>query len=367
MVLNFVPLVYRDFIIVIFGIISSYLMIREIKYNKNKHFKPFLIALVIYLVYPFIRVFALLFMNEFLHKIGYIFFVVGMIVLVRGLNNITNEQPNIVKLLSIAVVGSMAAAFAWLPGTSTINYMFGFPYFNYSGLWMIFGLAFEALLMLYIIEFFARASRNAPQNLKKQTFTIAVVISVYIGINILISFLPELLIGLIPDVIIWILALIGEISIATVPFVFLLILLFNPEIMFILPFTAFRLTVILLKGGYSIFNYIWTESRSLVVDDLLAGLFSALRAMSEKVLQVGLIEEIKFEKGILLFSKGEHIMVGLLSSKSSRYLRENLELFTRDFEMIFEKELQAKSISENMFKSATELVEKYYRNIPKRI
>ncbi|MHC1591191.1 MAG: hypothetical protein ACXQS8_03830 [Candidatus Helarchaeales archaeon] len=367
MYLNLVPLVYRDFTIVVFGIISAYLMIRAIKKDNNIHFKPFLAGILLYSVYPFIRAFALLLMNPILHKIGYIFFVIGVIYIISGLNYISSENPSTPRLLLVSIIGSMAFAFAWLPGTSSVDEMFGFLYFNYSGLWMIFGLLFEGLFMIFVIEFFIRATIAAPKSLKKTTITITLVIAFYTVLNATLTLIPRFSEEFLPITVIWTLKLIAEISLAIVPFVFLLILIFNPSIMFILPFVAYRITVIRLKGGYSIFNHIWTESKSTVIDDLLAGLFSALGAMSEQILQVGLIKEIKFEKGILLFVKGKYVMVGLLSSKASRYLRTNLNLFTNEFEKTFEAELNSSSISERMFDSAKILVSKYYKNIPARI
>ena len=69
---------------------------------------------------------------------------------------------------------------------------------------------------------------------------------------------------------------------------------------------------------------------------------------------------------MLLFFLDKNINIGLLASKTSKYLRKCLEKFSIAFEQKFDKVLaQAKDFIEaSRFNSASELVEFYFPHIP---
>ena len=140
----------------------------------------------------------------------------------------------------------------------------------------------------------------------------------------------------------------------------------QPKIFYVLPFRAFRLTVIYRGSGISWYDYKWTESE-LIDDILLSGLLHALQSMSEDVIKRGHIKEVILEEGVLIFQITEHTIIGLLSSKGSKVLRQGLQEFSSAFEQKFHNILKTEANIMDNFKSASELIQEHFEYIPLRV
>lgn len=144
-----------------------------------------------------------------------------------------------------------------------------------------------------------------------------------------------------------------------------IIIIKEPKILYVLPFTAYRLVVIHGRSGVSLFNYKWSEDK--MDNEIFSGLLFALQKCSIEVLKKGDMEQIALSDGILIFKKSENITVGLLSSKSSKFLVECVEKFTNEFEKIYSPKITNKVYRADQFNSAIELVEKYFANVPSKV
>jgi hypothetical protein len=72
-------------------------------------------------------------------------------------------------------------------------------------------------------------------------------------------------------------------------------------------------------------------------------------------------------RGILILHHSKHITVGLVATKSSKLLRDSLIKFTKDFEKKFARKLKQSINEMNEYRTAYELIEKYFSNFPYRI
>jgi len=135
----------------------------------------------------------------------------------------------------------------------------------------------------------------------------------------------------------------------------------EPKLLYILPFTVNRL-VVRDREGNPLFDHDW--SRSSLSDTIFPGFLNAVQLMSEEVINLGGLLDIKLEEGIFTLYESELISVGLVASKYSKLLRECVVQFTRDFEQKFKLELkkQVKDIAQ--YDGAFEFIEKYFSNFP---
>ena len=89
--------------------------------------------------------------------------------------------------------------------------------------------------------------------------------------------------------------------------------------------------------------------------------------MSEDVINRGGLLDIHLEDGILIVKESKLITVGLVSSKSSKLLKDSVIKFTTDFENKFERKLKKSVKDMSQYIGAFELIEKYFSNFPYKI
>jgi len=153
------------------------------------------------------------------------------------------------------------------------------------------------------------------------------------------------------------------IIISSVGFIFIAYLLITKKILFYLfPFDVYRISVIEKGSGLPLYDYAWTESN--VSDALMGGLLQSMQHLSIEVLKSGEIEELNLKSGKLLFQSTQNLLVGLLCSNTSVYLRESFTLFIRNFETMFCKELECKEPNLEVYHKANSLIVKHFPNIP---
>jgi hypothetical protein len=277
--------------------------------------------------------------------------VIATFFLFLAIDYSTRESIEPIKMLFLGVLGSLVIYYAYLPDSIVDSIWYGFPSLNWSGMLRILAgilIVFYGFLLCY---FSLITYLKSPKALKSDA---------------LILLMGSLTVGLIGTII----HILTDIVIVVAFGVLLMAIAFmrEPKIFYVLPFKANRLTVIHNKTGIPLYDYKWTEEHTESI--LLGGLLKAMSEMTLEILKRGDIEEMKLSHGILLFYQSKGITVGLLTSKTSKYLKECLEKFTNAFEQKFENELNAtdkKYVEPNNYISSIELIERYFTHIPSRI
>jgi hypothetical protein len=136
----------------------------------------------------------------------------------------------------------------------------------------------------------------------------------------------------------------------------------EPQLVFILPFKAYRLIVIRSDSGLTVFTYDW--DKNVVNEDLFSGFMMGISAFVKETLGKGSLKEINVDEAVLLIEKDDnanliHIIV---SSTSSQALRNGLSNFSSSFFERYHKIIDSPDITP--FHTAKELVEKYFSFVP---
>ncbi len=348
--------------VVMGGIIGTIIMIGSIiSYTtyRRKRVKPLLFFSISYFfvsLYFFFDFLSILYMNIELARIHYVIFFPATIFLVIAIDYTIAESINALKMCIACSLGSIITILAYLPDSIRVDTSKGYEDFAMDFLFSVFTLVLLMYFMFLHVIWGIKMRRNAPNQLKKESNLVLLGI-IIMGPLDLIIFLFSTMIP--------ILIIVDYIVLCTGAMIILHVLITEPKIHYILPFKAYWLQVISTLAGFSLFDYEWTESDK--DSNLVAGLLSAVEKMSIEVLGKGIIQEFNLEEGILLFKRGEFVTAGLLTSRSSKFLRDSLQNFVDDFEKSFNKALRNRSSVISKFDSADDLITRNFTYVPKRL
>lgn len=154
---------------------------------------------------------------------------------------------------------------------------------------------------------------------------------------------------------------IGDLLMGLGTLIFCFVIGREPKLLYILPFTIHRI-VVKDRNGNPLYDHDWSQSN--INETIFTGFLNAVQLMSEDVMQIGGLFDINLEDGILILRESAQITVGLVSSKSSKLLKDSVVKFTADFEKKFERELKKSIKDMTQYEGAYELIEKYFSNFP---
>ncbi len=149
-------------------------------------------------------------------------------------------------------------------------------------------------------------------------------------------------------------------------FIIVVTLSISPQLAYILPFKVFRLSVIDIEAGTSIFGHTWEAGKNFVDEDLYTGMVQGVRQILQESLRQGDLEEIKTEFATLLLHRRKDvpIMFCLATSSPSNVLKNVLNLFATEFCNQFGQYCK-NTANTAPFQDANALVEKLFLFVPK--
>ena len=298
---------------------------------------------------------ANLFLNTLLSRICGLMLFPSAVLFAIGINYTIKETYYSPFLLIAGGLGVLYFYLAFQPGSVGFEFEGGHLNVNWIGLYELVGLFFIFFVGSASFYWGLKTWLNAPFLIKREAliFFMGTVINGPLTLLIYLFYIWN------PIFILFAYATTGLGN-----FFVCLGILKEPKLLYILPFTVNRI-VVRDREGNPLFNHDW--SRSSLSDSIFTGFLNAVQLMSEEVINMGGLMDIKLEEGILTLYESELISVGLVASKYSKLLRECVVQFTQDFEQKFERELkkQVKDIAQ--YKGAFELIEKYFSNFPSRV
>ena len=172
----------------------------------------------------------------------------------------------------------------------------------------------------------------------------------------------------------------------------------EPGILYILPFKAYRLTVLNRKGDILI-KYVWSRTSSIdIIYDVLASteskniektkksLFLTEKKASIKSNLLGMIKEIKNPKAFkisqnkenenfilemkfpeIIVYESQFIIVKFEVSKITKFLRDLIVQFSNEFELQFRDELENSQIKKEKYERGYKFINKYFYMFPSNI
>ncbi len=298
---------------------------------------------------------SFLFVSEMLARITGIILFPTTIFLIIGINYTIRETFYSKGLIMCFGLGALFTYLTFQPGVAKPSLETGYLRMNWTGAFNILAIVFTALMALYLFYWGLKTWVNAPVLIKKEAsiFFLGIIIASPVGMVFYFLYLME------P---VFILA--SDFSMIIGILIFLIAILREPKLLYILPFTVYRISV-KDREGFPLFDHDWSKSN--ISDTIFTGFLNAVQLMSEEVMNIGGLLDINLEEGILILRESKLITVGLVASKSSKLLSESVVKFTNDFEIKFEKELRKSVKNMSQYEDAFELIEKYFSNFPYKI
>ena len=352
--LNLNPIVTFDMAVGTLVLISLIITIIAPKTKKMYHLIFIQLGILGISLFYFFKALSYLFLSEILAITSGILLFPSTVFILIGVNYIMREKVNTMALVSICCFGVILCVFAFFPEAVVIEYEDRFIMIQLEGMFRFITETFH-ILFIGIFSFWGIITwANAPFLIKKEArlFLIATSFMVVRAIiNALVIINPFWIIGV---------QLVFAIGIIMLT----LIITDEPKILFIFPFTLNRILV-RNKNGYMLFDHDWSKSK--INEQVFTGFLNAIQLMSNEVVNLGGVLDIDLKEGILMIHESHYVSVGLVSSKSSKFLRNSLTHFIEDFEKMFEHNLKEGITDPKKYESSYLLIDKYFSNFPIRL
>ena len=355
MELNWSPEVIIDLIIatiLLVIVILTYIMPKTKKITSLFYIRLTMFSFSLYFLFEAI---SFLFMSIFLHRIHTILIFPAAIFMLIGINYTMKESFMSITLIPTFSLGIFLFYLAFQPDAIKPAIEHGYPTIVWTGLLAIIAILIELILLIAGFYWGLKTWINAPFLIKKEAFLF------FIGICISI-----VLSGTLYIFSFWIpiLKYLADIFLIFGFIIIIISILREPKILYILPFTIYRI-IVKDREGFPLYDHDWSKSE--ISETIFSGFINAIQLMSEDIMNIGGVVDIQLEEGILILQHSDLITVGLVASKSSKLLRECTQKFSIDFQLKFEKELKKSIRDQSKYESAYELIEKYFSNFPYRI
>jgi len=202
---------------------------------------------------------------------------------------------------------------------------------------------------IYIITL-VKIAINAPRDVKKWAYF-------YLTGEVLIGYFSTVLYLVYPPLS-WILLGAGA-------FLMSLAVVKQPKIIFVLPFKAFRLTVMENTSGLPLFTHTWNTGDVLADETLDAAMLQAINLFVKESLGKGDLKEVHVSDAVILVKQFEDFPVVsvVIATKPSRTLREGLDIFAKRFCEEY-KEHIGKPVDQTMFADAKKLIKEGFPYVP---
>jgi hypothetical protein len=332
-----------------------------------------------------VQALAFLFLNPFLGLIyGILGFVLMAFLIIAISYNYRDRFLSIWLLIDIAF-GIIAAYLAFTqPDAVKIEMVDGYYRTIWTGHFEILAqLIFIGCSFLYL-AWLALTLFYSSYILRKYAFYIFILLLIQLVLNLILSY--------------YIGAFIWNIVIITIGLLIRSYIIHeNPGLFYILPFKAYRLTVLNKKGDILI-KYVWSRTFFM---DLIYNILESTNSKNIGKLMLAegktekatlkikydeLVRKIKYPKGYkisyykenrkiglemkypeILINEGQSIIVKFEVSKITHFLRELIEQFVNEFEIQFGEELDKFPEEKEKHEEAYQLIEKYFFMFPSTI
>ena len=350
--INWTPLVISDFITSLVFLVSFILTLKRSKIKKLKSVFFIRLAILTASFYIFFNALADLFMNVLFKQLVALLIFLLTVFLIIGINYIIKETSLSYFLLFIFGCGFLLIYLTFQPGNIQSGIESGYLRILWKDWLLLIGTLLEFISVFYVFYFGLRTLINVPLLMKKDGLIFFIAIFTMSPF----SLVAYIFFNISPYNII-----LSDICFSVGMLIFMISILREPKLLYILPFTVYRILV-KDREGYPLFDHDWAESN--INETLFTGFINSVQIMSEEVMKVGGLLDINLSEGILILHELDYITVGLVSSKSSRLLKDSLINFSREFEKKFQRELKQLDRDKKSYISGYELIDKYFSNFP---
>ena len=306
-------------------------------------------------VFSFLISFSILFLSKFI-TIVYNLMLIGVaLFFVIGLNYIMKDRIFSTNLLIVLILSALFVYTAFQSPVVKVITVDGYYSTILVGYFSLFSDLLSALILLNAFYWGLKTLLYCPPIIKTKAKIF------FIGTTIMsIATLLSYLLNYFFPIFLIIYPIVFSLGIS----IFTLTIIFEPKLLYILPFELNRILV-KDREGFPLFDHDWSESN--ISDNIFSGFINAVQIMSKEVIDKGGILDIILSDGILILRESEFISVGLVASKPSKLLRKSLINFSDEFETKFMKLLNTKCREINKYDEAYLLLDKYFSNFPSKL
>jgi len=355
MVLNWTPEVIIEIftsITIFIAVLLTYFEPRTKKIRSLFFIRMALISMALYFVFDLL---ANLFLSTTLARLYPILLFPTSMFFIIGINFMIKETINSIILILAFGAGVLLCYLAFQPDAIGFEFEWGYLVINPVGMFEVLEDFLVFLIFIPVFYWGLKTWLNAPVLIRKEAliFFIGIIIAAPITASVFIFYYWD------PSFILY-----SDIILGLGTFIMCIAIFKEPKLLYILPFTVYRI-VVKDNEGYPLFDHDWSESD--IDEPIFTGFINAVQLMSEEVMKIGGLVNIDLAEGILILNESEYITVGLVSSKSSKLLRDSLTRFTNDFEVIFQRNLKKSIRDKKEYATAYSLIEKYFSNFPSKL
>ncbi|MFX1391252.1 MAG: hypothetical protein ACFE9Z_14395 [Promethearchaeota archaeon] len=352
MTLNWNIEVIVDFILAIVGITLSIITYYSPKVKKIKSLFFIRLGFIGFWIFMILDGLSFLLTSELFGLISGLILITAALFIIIGVNLTIKEKFYSYGLFIVVGLAFLFIYLGFQPGAFLLEFQSGYLRIRWTGLFGILGFSFTGISMFYLFYWGIKTWINAPFLIKKEAsiFFVGILIIFPFGFLFYAFYFIEAVFILICDF-----------AIAVGSFIISYVVIREPKLLYILPFTVYRI-VVKDRTGHPLYYHDWSESS--INETIFTGFINAVQLMSEDVMNIGGLLDINLERGLLILNESRNITVGLLSSKSSKLLRDSVVKFTKDFENKFEYNLKISNKNITDYDDAFELIEKYFSNFP---
>ena len=355
MVLNWTPEIIVEIFVSLILYCAAYITYHDPKTKKIRSLVYIRLGLIFMALLFFLDLTANLLLSEFLTRITGLTLIPAAIFFVVGINYIIKETYNSIFLIVVCSAGILLFYTAFQPGTVGFSNVMGFLNINWIGIYELMGSLF--IIFMGSISFYwgFKTWLNAPFLIKKEASIFLLGVSINGPLTLTLysfSFWSPIFI------------LFAYISIGIGTLTFCIIMVKEPTLLYILPFTLYRI-IVKDREGYLLFEHDWSSSN--VHESVFTGFLNAVQLMSGEIMKMGGLLDIQLENGILIMHESETVTIGLVSSKSSKLLRGLVVSFSNAFQKRFQKELKESCRDLDKYYPTYELLDHYFSNFPYKL
>ncbi len=387
--LNWTPAVIANLILGSLVLVLGLWSLRYSENVKNKAIQYLKATWITFACIYYVQALAFLFLDPFLGLIyGILGFVLMAFLIITISYNYRDRFLSIWLLIDI-VVGIIAVYVAFTqPDVIKIEMVDGYYRTVWTGYFQILAQLIIIVFSFTYLAWLALTLFYSPYLIRKYAFYMFSLILIQLGLNLFLYF--------------YVGALIWNIIIITIGLLIRSYIIHeNPGLFYILPFKAYRLTV-LDKNGDILIKYVWsrTSSIDLIYEILTSTESKNIEKLKGKSLHseesIGkfprksklykIVNELKYPKGYkishnrgnenitlemkypeILIYEGRSIIVKFEVSKITHFLRDLIEQFVNEFEIQFGEELDKFPTEKEKHEEAYQLMEKYFFMFPSTI
>jgi len=307
-------------------------------------------------LYFYLEAISFILLDLFIARIYSILVFPATIFLIIGIDYEAKETVNISKISLTCGLGCVGAYLAFQPNSVQTTFESGHQTIIWLGDFRIIAIFMVLVPLILVLQWGFHIWIHSPKKLRKKANIFLLGIILMSPVNFTLYLLT-----LVNSIFI----IFADITLCIGMIITTYILIKDPKILYILPFRVYSIVVVHSIAGFPLFYHNWSEP--FIDQDLFTCVLSATEKMTTEVLMRGGVKSVNLKQGVLILEKKRFITVGLLASKTSKFLRDCLTDFTDEFERDFAKELNQAPNELHDFDAASKLIEKTFAHIPSRI